>query len=106
MPAYLYAGVRPDVVAMPLGQGHTAFGRYAKDVGANGYQLLAAEPAAFGGVGHYAAVSLRMSIPTFAKIVTGDADGARAFFEGRIQIEGDLTVAARLSEMFGGRSNF
>ncbi|MBI4500242.1 MAG: molybdopterin-dependent oxidoreductase [Gemmatimonadetes bacterium] len=59
VPAYLYPGIRPDVVAVPLGQGHTAFGRYAKDVGANAYRLLAAEPTPFGGVGHYAAVALR-----------------------------------------------
>jgi putative sterol carrier protein len=58
------------------------------------------------GFAHDAAVTLRMSIPTFAKIVTGDVDGARAFFEGKIQVEGDLAVAARLAEMFGGRSNF
>lgn len=57
--AWLYPGIRPDVVAMPLGQGHTAFGRYAQNRGANGYHLLAAEPTAFGGVRHYAAVTVR-----------------------------------------------
>ena len=57
--ALLYPGVRRDVVALPLGQGHTAFGRYARDRGANGYQLLAAAPTAFGGVQHYAAVTVR-----------------------------------------------
>ena len=57
--AWRYPGIRPDVVAMPLGQGHTAFGRYAQDRGANGYQLLPAEPTAFGGVRHYAAVTVR-----------------------------------------------
>ncbi len=34
-PAYLYLGIRPDTVAMPMGQGHTAYGRYAKDLGVN-----------------------------------------------------------------------
>ncbi len=38
--AYLYPGIRPDVVAIPLGQGHTALGRFAKDRGANPIQLL------------------------------------------------------------------
>ena len=79
--------------------------------GSRGVQRWAIQIAGRGaypvkGFAHDAAVTLRMSIPTFAKIVTGDADGARAFFEGKIQIEGDLAVAARLSEMFGGRSNF
>ena len=43
VPAYVYPGVRRDVVAMPLGQGHTAYGRYAKDRGANPLDLLAAK---------------------------------------------------------------
>ena len=34
-PALLYPAIRPEVVAMPYGQGHTAFGRYAQDKGAN-----------------------------------------------------------------------
>ncbi len=58
-PAYLYPGLREDVVAMPTGQGHTAFGRYAQGRGANVYHLLSAEPMAFGGVAHYAAVTIR-----------------------------------------------
>jgi molybdopterin-containing oxidoreductase family iron-sulfur binding subunit len=31
----LYPGIRPEVVAMPYGQGHTAYGRYGKDRGAS-----------------------------------------------------------------------
>ena len=61
VPAYLYPGLRPDVVAMPLGQGHTSYGRYADGRGVNVFRLLAPEPTPFGGVGHYAAVTLRLS---------------------------------------------
>jgi anaerobic selenocysteine-containing dehydrogenase/Fe-S-cluster-containing dehydrogenase component len=39
-PAYPYMGVRPDTVAVALGQGHTAYGRFAKNVGVNAYQLV------------------------------------------------------------------
>jgi anaerobic selenocysteine-containing dehydrogenase len=35
LPAFLYPGLRPDVIAIPVGQGHTQFGRYAQNVGAN-----------------------------------------------------------------------
>jgi molybdopterin-containing oxidoreductase family iron-sulfur binding subunit len=59
VPAYLYPGLRHDVVAMPLGQGHTAYGRYAEGRGANPYRLLDHTPTWFGGVGHYATVTLR-----------------------------------------------
>jgi hypothetical protein len=30
---YLYPAIRPDVIAMPFGQGHTAYGRYATSRG-------------------------------------------------------------------------
>ncbi len=40
-PAILMPGLRPDAVAMPIGQGHTAYGRYAKDRGANPLAILA-----------------------------------------------------------------
>jgi molybdopterin-containing oxidoreductase family iron-sulfur binding subunit len=39
-PAYIYMGVRPDTVAVSLGQGHTAYGRFAKDVGVNAYDVV------------------------------------------------------------------
>jgi anaerobic selenocysteine-containing dehydrogenase len=35
LPASLFPGIRPDVIAMPFGQGHSAFGRYAKNMGAS-----------------------------------------------------------------------
>ncbi len=38
--ARLYAGIMPEVVAMPLGQGHTALGRWAQGRGANPNELL------------------------------------------------------------------
>jgi anaerobic selenocysteine-containing dehydrogenase len=38
---YVYPGIAPDVLAMPLGQGHTVYGRYARGRGANPFALLA-----------------------------------------------------------------
>lgn len=38
---YVYPGIRPDVVAVPVGQGHTELGRYGRNWGANVMQLLA-----------------------------------------------------------------
>ena len=42
-PAYPYAGLEPDVLVMTTGQGHEAFGRYAKGNGANPFALLPGE---------------------------------------------------------------
>ncbi|MEP7346645.1 MAG: 4Fe-4S dicluster domain-containing protein, partial [Gemmatimonadaceae bacterium] len=41
-PAYIYLGIRQDTVAVALGQGHTAYGRYAKGVGVNALDALGA----------------------------------------------------------------
>ncbi|MEO8357404.1 MAG: molybdopterin-dependent oxidoreductase [Chloroflexota bacterium] len=40
VPVYLYPAIRPDVIAMPFGQGHTAYGRYAQGRGANPADIL------------------------------------------------------------------
>ncbi len=45
-PAYVYPGIQPGAVAMPLGQGHTAFGRYATGAGVNAATLVAITGAA------------------------------------------------------------
>lgn len=39
-PAFVYLGVQPDTVAVALGRGHTAYGRYAKGIGVNPLTLL------------------------------------------------------------------
>ena len=39
-PAYVYRGIRPDTVAIPLGQGHTEYGRHARGRGVNPLDLL------------------------------------------------------------------
>ena len=48
-PAWITRSVRPDVLAVPTGQGHTAYGRYAKDRSANAFELLGAQATAYGG---------------------------------------------------------
>ena len=39
-PIYVYPAIMPDVIAMPIGQGHSEYGRYAKDRGANPIEIL------------------------------------------------------------------
>jgi molybdopterin-containing oxidoreductase family iron-sulfur binding subunit len=39
-PVYVYPGLRNDVVAMPLGLGHTEYGEFARGRGANALDLL------------------------------------------------------------------
>src|SRR5690606_13447356 len=39
--AYVYKGMHPGAIAIPVGQGHEAYGRYAKGRGVNPYTILA-----------------------------------------------------------------
>jgi anaerobic selenocysteine-containing dehydrogenase len=45
---YTYPAIRPDTVAIPLGQGHTDYGRYARGNGSNPMQLVGAQADASG----------------------------------------------------------
>lgn len=40
LPAVLYPGIRPDMIAIPMGQGHHGMGRYAEGQGENPLMLL------------------------------------------------------------------
>lgn len=42
LPVYVTKGVAPGTVAVPIGQGHTAYGRFAKGYGANVFPLVGA----------------------------------------------------------------
>ena len=39
-PALIFPAIRPGVVAMPIGQGHASYGRYARDRGVNPMHLV------------------------------------------------------------------
>jgi alkanesulfonate monooxygenase SsuD/methylene tetrahydromethanopterin reductase-like flavin-dependent oxidoreductase (luciferase family)/putative sterol carrier protein len=52
------------------------------------------------------AVTIRADVPVFVRIAAGDLDPARAMLDGRLEIEGDATVAMRLGEMFGAPPRF
>src|SRR4030095_6324451 len=65
LPAYVYAGTRKAVGAIPLGQGHTAYGRYAKERGVNPLALLS--PAQDGASGALAYLSAKARVSKAAK---------------------------------------
>jgi hypothetical protein len=57
------------------------------------------------GSGGQPALLLRMPLADFVRIAAGESPAA-AFFAGRVELEGDLSVARRLTEMFGGPSPY
>jgi anaerobic selenocysteine-containing dehydrogenase len=61
---YKYPAIRPDTIAVPFGQGHTAYGRYAEGRGANPADLLSA---AFNDAGDLAFGSMKVTVQKTGK---------------------------------------
>jgi anaerobic selenocysteine-containing dehydrogenase len=61
VPVYVYPGTQADVVAMPLGQGHTSFGRWAKDRGVNPLSIIAPQVDAETGALAYEGTRVRVT---------------------------------------------
>ena len=76
--AVITPGIAPDVVAMPMGQGHRTFTRYASGRGANPAEVLAAVTEPATGAVAWAATRVRVSR-------VGPADGRLALFGGGLR---------------------
>jgi hypothetical protein len=48
------------------------------------------------------AVSVRIGLADFVRVAAGEMNPVKAMLAGRIEVEGDVAVAGRLVEMFGG----
>jgi anaerobic selenocysteine-containing dehydrogenase len=77
-PALLSPGIAPDIVAMPVGQGHGAFTRFASGRGSNPVSILA--PMAEPETGALAWAATRVRIAR-----AGDADGGLILFAGEMR---------------------
>ena len=77
---YVYPAIRPGVIAVPLGQGHTAFGRYAQGRGANILQLLSKQVNAAGDLAYAA---------TLVKVEPAGKQHKLARYESRTGVYGN-----------------
>jgi anaerobic selenocysteine-containing dehydrogenase len=77
-PAMIFPGLAPDVIAMPVGQGHETFTRYASKRGVNPLSLVA--PAIEPETGALAWAATRVSITR-----AGDPDGTLIMFAGEMR---------------------
>ena len=82
LPAFLYPGLRPDVIAIPVGQGHTQYGRYAANRGGNPLRLCASTlDQVAGAVGQ---IGVRVSVAKTGrnqKLIRFGASDARGHHE-------------------------
>ena len=60
LPAYVYTGVKPGIVAVPMGQGHTEYGRYANGNGSSVFALLPPLPLTASGGMQWSNVGVRV----------------------------------------------
>jgi molybdopterin-containing oxidoreductase family iron-sulfur binding subunit len=78
--AYLYLGIQRDTIAMSLGRGHTAYGRYAQNIGVN---PLAALPSTVD-----AASGVLVRGPVRASLTKGDGHSLLVTTEGSARQHG------------------
>jgi len=78
VPAMIFPGVAPDVVAMPVGQGHENFTRYASRRGVNPIAILAPITEVETGAPAWAATRV-----TIAR--AGGRDGSLIMFAGEMR---------------------
>jgi anaerobic selenocysteine-containing dehydrogenase len=101
-PVYLYPAIMPEVVAMPIGQGHTALGRYARNRGANPIQILAPQQEAKTGSLAWSATRVKIT-PTGEKVALVKTGGlSRQLGRGIVQTTepaGGATHGARLKDI-------
>jgi len=78
VPAFPSPGIAPEVVAMPAGQGHENFTRYATGRGANPISILAPIVESETGALAWAATRVKMTR-------VADADGSLVLFAGSLR---------------------
>jgi anaerobic selenocysteine-containing dehydrogenase/Fe-S-cluster-containing dehydrogenase component len=83
-PAYEAPGVKPGVLIMALGQGHTSYGRYAEGTGINPIPLLAPELGSAGGPA--LAVSLVAVKRSGRSLALAHTDGSRVQHDRKIAL--------------------
>ncbi len=86
----------------------TAPGRDGDDGGETVWTVEVSGTHAHARAGAAAApvVSLRTGTPDFLRLLAGEAHPPTLMLDGRLEIRGDLAVAARIGEMFGGPSPY
>jgi anaerobic selenocysteine-containing dehydrogenase len=77
-PAMISPGIAPDVIGMPVGQGHETYTRFASNRGVNPISILAAVAEATTGSLAWAATRVRVSR-------VGDNDGSLIMFAGEMR---------------------
>ncbi|HWE41091.1 MAG TPA: molybdopterin-dependent oxidoreductase [Gemmatimonadaceae bacterium] len=103
-PVYLFLGIRPDTIAIPLGQGHTEYGRYAKGTGVNAAAIL---PLGTDGAGGRVGVTKASLAKAGEEVALVSTEGSarqhgRGIAQAIVAGRGGLLASAQGAEHAGG----
>ncbi|KPJ78038.1 MAG: hypothetical protein AMJ54_05600 [Deltaproteobacteria bacterium SG8_13] len=96
-PVYLTHSVRPGMLVMGIGQGHTAYGRYAEGQGTNPLRLLPAETDPRTGGPHFVTGGVQVA-KTGRKAKLANTDGSRSQHGRKIALTVGLDSLADLTK--------
>ncbi|MFZ7125217.1 MAG: 4Fe-4S dicluster domain-containing protein [Desulfobacterales bacterium] len=85
LPAYGWDGIRPGVILVAVGQGHTGYGRFADRRGANPVRCLSPATDPISGGPGFSADGIRLA-PVGQKDALASASGSRHQYERKIAI--------------------
>ncbi len=88
-PIYQSHGVRPGIVLIGIGQGHTAYGRYAEGQGVNPLRLLPAETDTRTGGRLFMIAGIELA-KTSRKVKLANTDGSRRQYGRKIALTVEL----------------
>jgi putative sterol carrier protein len=72
------------------------------DEGGNWYLSVSDEKCSVGtGTSAHSDVTITMTADDWVDLLSGKLDGYTAFLQGRVDVQGDLSLALRLQSMFG-----
>jgi anaerobic selenocysteine-containing dehydrogenase len=80
---YTYPAIRPDTVAIPLGQGHTDYGRYARGRGANPMRLIGLQSDTSGSGLAWSSVRVKLA-PTGKRVAVANLESKVGVTQGFI----------------------
>ena len=101
VPVYVYPAIMPDVVAMPIGQGHGQYGRYARKRGVNPIQILAPQMEPSTGSLAWGATRVKL-VPTGRRVKLVKTGGiSRDLGRGIIQTTGPDASAGPNAKLNG-----
>jgi anaerobic selenocysteine-containing dehydrogenase/Fe-S-cluster-containing dehydrogenase component len=100
---YSYDGLHPDAVVIPMGQGHTGYGRYARNQGVNPVRLLGARTDPLTGAPDYSAPITKME-GTGAKVPLASVSGSRTQHHRTIALSVPLGEASQHPDVAPGLS--